>query len=178
MKIYTKTGDKGETSLIGGRRVLKSNIKIDSYGTVDELNAWIGLIADQRSAHKYQELLREIQGNLFVIGAQLASDPGKQVKELPKITSRSIEQLEQAIDIMDGGLQPLKNFILPGGSQEVSYCHVTRAVARRAERAVVALSEHEEIDELLIQYLNRLSDYLFTLARSIGKDMGVEEIPW
>ncbi len=176
MKIYTKTGDAGETSLLGGRRVSKADIKIDAYGTVDELNSWIGLIADQRITEDLQEFLRNIQNRLFVIGSLLASN--REIKELQNIEDADIVDLEKAIDVESANLPELKNFILPGGSTIVSYCHITRAVCRRAERIVVALTEYQQVDDVVLKYLNRLSDYLFVLARKIAKNENVEEIEW
>ena len=176
-KIYTKTGDKGETSLFGGARLPKSHLRIEAYGTVDELNSYIGLVRDCLSEESTRILLKNIQDRLFDVGSNLAVDPAKKM-QVPEIQSIDIEVLEQAMDQMDESLAPLKNFILPGGHTTVSFCHIARTVCRRAERNVVALSMHDEVDEILIQYLNRLSDYLFILARKIAADLGVEEITW
>ncbi len=176
MKIYTKTGDAGETSLLGGRRVSKADIKIDAYGTVDELNSWIGFIADQIPDLELRTFLRNIQSHLFVIGSNLATD--KEIKNLQNIENQDIENLEQAIDTESANLSELKNFILPGGSTTVSYCHIARAVCRRAERIVVALTEHQHVDDVVLKYLNRLSDYLFILARKIAKNENIEEVEW
>ena len=172
-KVYTKTGDKGETGLFGGRRLPKSHLRIESYGTVDELNSYIGLVNDN-----YQlPVLKKIQDRLFSIGSLLASDPEKNLLQLD-LQESDIEAMEKAIDKWEVELPPLKNFILPGGHTTVSFCHIARCVCRRAERRVVALSLEEEIPEIIIRYLNRLSDFLFVLSRKIGKDLGIEEIIW
>ena len=172
-KVYTKTGDKGETGLFGGRRLPKSHLRIESYGTVDELNSYIGLVNDN-----YQlPVLKKIQDRLFSIGSLLASDPEKNLLQLD-LQESDIETMEKAIDKWEVELPPLKNFILPGGHTTVSFCHIARCVCRRAERRVVALSLEEEIPEIIIRYLNRLSDFLFVLSRKIGKDLGIEEIIW
>ncbi len=185
MKIYTKTGDVGETSLFGGRRVLKSELRIDSYGTVDELNSWIGLLRDVQADAATRDLLKEIQDRLFTLGATLAADPDNHKLKTPDLHESDIEVLEKAIDAMDEQLEPLRNFILPGGHVHVSYCHLARTVCRRAERLCVALhhsagsagaTNPEEL--IAIKYLNRLSDYLFTLSRKMAKDLGAEEVNW
>ncbi|MEM7105096.1 MAG: cob(I)yrinic acid a,c-diamide adenosyltransferase [Bacteroidota bacterium] len=180
-KIYTKTGDKGETGLFGGKRLPKHHIRIETYGTVDELNSFLGLVGDAiRQTGQLDEavnLMRSIQNNLFTIGSSLATDPEKSAI-IPGIDNQDIEALESSIDKMDKVLPPLKNFILPGGHIAVSYTHVARCVCRRAERLSVALDHEESIDPLIIKYLNRLSDYLFTLARMVSQATGAEEIPW
>jgi cob(I)alamin adenosyltransferase len=180
MKIYTKTGDKGNTSLIGGTKVPKSDIRIDTYGTVDELNSWIGLINDQLADEEFRPVLKEIQDRLFTIGSSLATDADKEPKmKLPDLHAADIEFLEKKIDEMTAQLPPMKSFILPGGHVAVSSIHVTRCVCRRAERLAVGMQQHELfVDQQVIQYLNRLSDYLFTLARYAGQKLGAEEIPW
>jgi cob(I)alamin adenosyltransferase len=178
MKIYTKTGDKGFTSLIGGTRVPKHNIRIESYGTVDELNSWIGLIRDQQINTDHKELLKQIQETLFVIGSHLASDPERSKMALPDFSIQEVELLEKTIDQMNGQLPELTHFILPGGSTVVSYCHLARCVCRRAERAVTYLAENSAVDELIIIYLNRLSDYLFVLARKLANELNVAENQW
>lgn len=178
MKIYTKTGDTGETSLLGGKRVPKSNLRIEAYGTVDELNAFIGLLKDQEVNYKRGTLLLEIQDRLFTIGAVLASEPGKANIKIPDLTERDLEILEKEIDQMDALLPPLRNFVLPGGHQVVSFCHLARTVCRRAERCTTALSEIEIVDNIIIKYLNRLSDYLFVLGRLIAVELGVKEVTW
>ncbi|MGA0560650.1 cob(I)yrinic acid a,c-diamide adenosyltransferase [Larkinella sp. VNQ87] len=179
MKIYTKTGDKGQTALIGGRRVSKAHHRIDAYGTIDELNSWIGLVRDQPVNENRKELLKEIQDRLFTIGAELATDPEKTVKKpLPAIQASDVELLEQAMDAMDAELPELRAFVLPGGHQAVSFGHLARTVCRRAERLVIGLNEVEPVDPLVIQYLNRLSDYLFVLCRKMTQELGAEEIAW
>lgn len=179
MKIYTKTGDKGTTSLIGGTKVLKSHLRIEAYGTVDELNSYIGIVQSKlRPQDKLLGLLAAIQSNLFIMGALLAADPEKSRMTLPDLKESDVEKLEHAIDAMDENLEPLKAFILPSGNENVAHCHVARCVCRRAERTVVRLSEQAPVDQILIIYLNRLSDFLFTLSRKIGKDFGVEEVIW
>jgi cob(I)alamin adenosyltransferase len=180
MKIYTKTGDKGETGLFGGKRVPKNHARIEAYGTVDELNSYIGLVRDSisNSDTAKKDILKQIQDCLFTIGAKLAADPDKHNLWVPDILDTDISLLETAIDTMDADLPPLKNFILPGGHLAVSHTHVARCVCRRAERLVVSLSYETTVEEKLIQYLNRLSDYLFVLARQLSKDFGAEEIVW
>jgi cob(I)alamin adenosyltransferase len=178
MKIYTKTGDKGQTSLIGGTRVPKHHIRIESYGTVDELNSWIGLIADQDIGGHKKAILKEIQDRLFTIGSSLASDPEKSRMVIPDLTVSDIELLETEMDCMNEELPELKHFILPGGSSTVSYCHLARCVCRRAERITVHLAEESKVDEKVMIYLNRLSDYLFVLARKIAHDLQVAENEW
>jgi len=178
MKIYTKTGDKGHTSLIGGTRVPKHHLRIESYGTVDELNSYIGLIRDQDIAAKHKDILKEIQDRLFTIGSSLASDPETSKMKIPDLHTADIELLEKQIDLMDNELPALRHFILPGGSNAVSFCHIARCVCRRAERLSVHLSEDSFVDDKVVVYLNRLSDYLFTLARKIGNEQQVTENQW
>ncbi len=185
MKIYTKTGDKGTTALYGGTRVPKHHLRIESYGTVDELNSYIGLIRDQKIDVKSIESLIRIQNELFTLGAMLATPPEKEVlkngKErlnIPKITDTSITMLETEIDVMNKELPQMTNFILPGGHQTVSFCHISRCVCRRAERLVTALNETDVVNPDILTYLNRLSDYLFVLARKLTKDLTANEIPW
>jgi cob(I)alamin adenosyltransferase len=185
MKIYTKTGDKGTTALFGGTRVPKHHLRIESYGTVDELNSYIGLIRDQSIDVTTINSLIKIQNELFTLGAMLATPSEKEVlkngKErlnIPKVNLTSIEFLEQQIDIMNESLPPMTNFILPGGNQTVSFCHIARCVCRRTERLATALHESEPINESILKYLNRLSDYLFVLARKLTKDLSAKEIPW
>lgn len=178
MKIYTKKGDKGETGLIGGTRVSKSNIRIDAYGTVDELNSWIGLIRDQPMDEATKTFLIHIQDRLFTLGSHLARDPKKQGMKLPDITEADITALENAIDKMNEVLPEMKSFVLPGGNTLVSYCHVARCVCRRAERCVVHLANGEQVEEIVLKYLNRLSDYLFVLSRKLSHDSNAAEIPW
>jgi cob(I)alamin adenosyltransferase len=178
MKIYTRTGDDGTTSLFGGKRVSKSDVRIESYGTVDELNSFIGLVRDQEVNHKRKETLVAIQDRLFVIGSMLAVEPGNTKVKIPTITAEDVAFLEQEIDQMEDQLTPLRNFILPGGHPSVSYCHIARTVCRKAERTVIALSTQDDVNPLLINYLNRLSDFLFVLARMNAKELGAEETPW
>lgn len=177
-KIYTKTGDKGKTSLIGGTRVPKHHLRIESYGTVDELNSFIGLLNDQDIDKEVKMFLLEIQDRLFTIGSSLASDPEKSKMKIPDLLESDVQALESRIDDMQNVLPVMKSFILPGGHTIVSYCHIARCVCRRAERNITHLSENEEVNELVLIYLNRLSDYLFVLARKLGLDLKVEEIPW
>jgi len=177
MKIYTKTGDQGQTGLFGGRRVSKGHLRIEAYGTVDELNACVGLVRDQLSDEKGRDCLKEIQDRLFIVGANLASDPQKELPK-PDIRASDVDLLESEMDRMDASLPELRNFILPGGHPLVSTCHLARCVCRRAERMVVVLAGEESVDPILIQYLNRLSDYLFILSRHIAADLGVEEVTW
>ncbi|MEZ4916338.1 MAG: cob(I)yrinic acid a,c-diamide adenosyltransferase [Chitinophagales bacterium] len=177
MKIYTKTGDLGETSLYGGKRMSKANIKIDAYGTVDELNAHIGLVKDVCGEIQHDILLK-IQENLFVIGAFLATPADKENKFFENVNEKDIEVLEKQIDLMNESLKPLTKFILPGGHQYVSYCHITRTVCRRAERIVVDLSSVENVNLLIVKYLNRLSDYIFVLSRFLASKLNVSEIEW
>jgi cob(I)alamin adenosyltransferase len=178
MKIYTKTGDKGQTALIGGTRVAKSHLRIDTYGTVDELNSYIGLVRDQMVNAGRQHLLVEIQDRLFTVGASLASDPEKSTREIPDLHESDVEVLEREMDAMDEELPTLRMFVLPGGHPSVSHCHVARCVCRRAERLVIRLSEESYVDELIIKYLNRLSDYLFVLSRMMAQELDAEQIPW
>ena len=179
-KIYTKTGDLGKTSLIGGTRVPKSHLRIETYGTVDELNSFIGFLYDQLTQESPKNTLREIQDRLFTIGSSLACDPEKEPKmKLPDLKEEDVTLLEAEIDEMNKVLKPMKSFILPGGSMPVSSAHIARCVCRRAERNCVGMLEHEMfIDPVVIKYLNRLSDYLFVLARYIGHLTGVSEIEW
>jgi cob(I)alamin adenosyltransferase len=178
MKIYTKAGDEGKTSLIGGNRLPKSNVRVEAIGSVDELNAHIGVLRDQPVNRTRQELLNEIQENLFVIGSLLAATGDRKPDFLPEFNEKAVNTLEEAIDEMEKQLTPMKYFILPGGHPDVSACHLARCVCRRAERSLVRLHEAEDINKALIIYLNRMSDYLFVLARTIGHEHQVEEIPW
>ena len=178
MKVYTKTGDSGETSLFGGKRVPKFDARIEAYGTVDELNAWIGLIRDQEIYQGHITMLLEVQDRLFTLGSILAADPDKPKLKKPDLYESDIHALESAMDSMEEGLEPMKHFVLPGGHTIVSYCHVARCVCRRAERLSVLLSETESIPPVVIQYLNRLSDYLFVLSRKLSVELSATEIPW
>ncbi len=184
MKIYTKTGDKGTTLLIGGTRVPKHHIKIETYGTVDELNSYLGLLRDKISVAYHDELIN-IQNRLFTLGSFLALDTEKQMlaNGKPRLDIKPIGQddinfLEKKIDEMDRLLPPMTNFVLPGGHEQVSICHICRTVCRRAERKVTYLNENETVSPELIKFLNRLSDYLFVLARKLTIDLQVKEIPW
>ncbi|MDR0228084.1 MAG: cob(I)yrinic acid a,c-diamide adenosyltransferase [Flavobacteriaceae bacterium] len=185
MKVYTKTGDKGTTALFGGTRVPKHHIRIESYGTVDELNSYIGLIRDQEINVLYKEVLIQIQDSLFTVGAILATDPekailknGKERLNIPKISAEDISLLENEIDRMEDSLPQMTHFVLPGGHTTVSFCHIARCVCRRAERLSVHLNELEPVDESVLMYLNRLSDYLFVLARKLTFDLHAEEVKW
>lgn len=185
MKIYTKTGDKGTTALFGGTRVPKHHIRIESYGTVDELNAHIGLLRDQDIGQHYKDVLINIQDRLFTVGAILATDPekaklksGKERLNIPKISDVDIQQLEDEMDAMNEALPPITHFVLPGGHQTVSFCHIARCVCRRAERLATALNDMEPFQPATLIYLNRLSDYLFVLARKLSYDLKANEIKW
>jgi cob(I)alamin adenosyltransferase len=178
MKVYTKTGDKGLTSLIGGTRVSKSHLRIESYGTVDELNSYIGLIACQEIDSHYKEVLKEIQDRLFTIGASLATDVERSRMEIPDLRDQDITFLEAEIDEMSTQLPPLRHFVLPGGNTIVSYCHLARCVCRRAERLVVALAENDLVEVKITIYLNRLSDFLFVLGRKLAIDTEAVENIW
>lgn len=179
-KIYTKTGDKGVTGLIGGSKVLKSHVRIESYGTIDELNSYIGLCADLLHYSESKTTLKEIQDRLFTIGAELAVDPEKNSQtKIPDLHDADISLLETEIDRMTAALPEMKFFILPGGHATVSHIHIARCVCRRAERICVGMqAEGIAIEAIIIRYLNRLSDYLFTLARFTGMQLGAAEIPW
>ena len=178
MKVYTKKGDKGKTQLLGGSMVNKNHIKLECYGTIDELNAFIGNIYDQEISSFHKEILLKIQNQLFNLGSIISFDGKKDKIKLPNVTAENIEMMEKAIDKMEETLPMLKNFILPSGHPTASICHIARTVCRRAERNLVALGQEEIIDNLHIQYLNRLSDYLFVLARAILKENNAIEIEW
>lgn len=178
-KIYTKTGDKGETSLIGGTRLPKQHIRIEAYGTVDELNAHIGLLRDVTPVETFTfELLLRIQDRLFTMGSHLAADPEKNKMTLPELFDEDVTALEHAIDKMNESLPEMKHFVLPGGHIHVSYAHIARTVCRRAERAVLKLAENERVAPILPQYLNRLSDYIFVLSRFMGQELKANEMKW
>lgn len=180
LKIYTKTGDKGTTSLIGGTKVPKSHLRIEAYGTVDELNSYTGLCRDLLTDEKCREVLLEVQDRLFTIGSSLACDPIKEPKmQIPDLKESDISLLENEIDRMNDAVPPMKSFILPGGHPVLSHLHIARCVCRRAERCCVRLEEESlEADSIILKYLNRLSDYLFVLSRYTGHLLKVEEIPW
>jgi len=185
MKVYTKTGDKGTTALFGGTRVPKHHIRIESYGTIDELNSYIGLIRDQEIDKLYKTTLIEIQDQLFTVGAILATDPKKatlksgiQRLNIPKISNKEIEKLEKQMDLMEESLPPMTHFVLPGGHQTVSFCHIARTVCRRAERLASHLNSIEPFQPETLMYINRLSDYLFVLARKLSVDLKAKEVKW
>ena len=178
MKIYTKKGDKGKTQLLGGSIVNKDHVKLECYGTIDELNSFIGNIYDQDLKEFHKEILLNIQNQLFNLGSVISFDGIKDKIKLPNITTKNIEMLEKEIDKMEESLPMLKNFILPSGHPSTSKCHIARTVCRRAERNLVTLSKTSEIDNLHLQYLNRLSDYLFVLSRAVLKENNAEEIEW
>jgi len=185
MKIYTKTGDSGTTGLFGGTRVPKHHIRIQSYGTLDELNSWIGMLRDQEIAAPHREQLLRIQDRLFTAGAQLAVDPdkerlkdGSERLQIPFLSATDVESLETAIDQLDESLPPMTHFILPGGHPVVSTCHIARTVCRRAERMTTLLDEHSPVPAEILAYLNRLSDFLFVLARKLSLELGADEIKW
>ncbi|HEY3385830.1 MAG TPA: cob(I)yrinic acid a,c-diamide adenosyltransferase [Saprospiraceae bacterium] len=176
-KIYTKTGDDGTTGLFGGARLPKDNIRIEAYGTVDELNAVIGWLMSTFKDQDTNHLLQTIQSRLFTVGSNLASQPGKNMIT-PDLLGEDVALIEQAIDRMQDTLPPLKHFIMPGGSSSVSAAHLARTVCRRAERRCVTLGQTSEVDPIILLYLNRLSDFFFVLARWLGAKEGVEEIKW
>lgn len=178
-KVYTKTGDTGTTGLIGGTRVPKHHLRLEAYGTVDELNSYVGLIRSHDIEAKSKEILLTIQNKLFLIGSRLATDEEKSdLKQKLPIEEADILLLEQEMDRMDEELEELNNFVLPGGSVVNGYCHVARTVCRRAERRANQLSNEVDINPLLLKYLNRLSDYLFVLSRKVLLDVGADEIKW
>lgn len=177
MKIYTKKGDEGTTQLIGGNRVSKAELRIDAYGTVDELNSYIGFLRDHEIGDTYVEQLIEVQDRLFTMGSLLASEPGAKM-QLPELHQKDIELLEQWIDEMDAELEPMRSFVLPGGHKAVSAAHICRTVCRRAERKVVSLAYKNEVPDLSLKYLNRLSDYIFVLGRKLAHDLNIKETPW
>ncbi|ARV08968.1 ATP:cob(I)alamin adenosyltransferase [Winogradskyella sp. PC-19] len=185
MKIYTKTGDKGTTALFGGTRVPKHHIRIESYGTIDELNSHIGLIRDQAIDPMHKKVLMEIQDRLFTVGAILATDPekatlknGKDRLNIPKISEADIKLLEENMDSMNATLPPMTHFVLPGGHQTVSFCHIARTVCRRAERLASHLNDLEPFQPETLMYINRLSDYLFVLARKLSHELQADEVKW
>lgn len=178
-KLYTKTGDKGKTSLLGGKKVSKADLRIEAYGNVDELNSFIGHLKDNESVeNRLKQQLYWIQEHLFSIGSILATESDFSGFELPKVSQTEVQQLEVWIDKFDKEVPPLKNFILPGGHPAVSLAHVCRTVCRRTERSIISLSTEEPVDESILQFMNRLSDYLFIFARAISHILGVKEVPW
>jgi cob(I)alamin adenosyltransferase len=178
MKIYTKTGDTGTTALFGGKRVSKGDLRIDTYGTVDELNSWIGLLRDQPVNEKRITILLEIQDRLFTIGSILATEPGNSKVKIPSLQESDVTELEHQMDNMDAELEPMRFFVLPGGHQSISFGHVARTVCRRAERLIVTLHNVEPVDPFVIKYMNRLSDFLFVLCRKMTQELKVQETPW
>lgn len=185
MKIYTKTGDNGTTGLYGGTRVPKYDSRIEAYGTIDELNSFIGLLRDQDIKTEDRQFLIQIQTDLFTVGAILATPVEKEILKngkkrlnIQRIEQEDIEQLEREIDVIDAQLEPMTHFVLPGGHPTVSYCHVCRSICRRAERLSDYLNSETPVDAQVLIYLNRLSDYLFVLARKLTKDLGIEETKW
>lgn len=177
-KIYTKQGDKGSTTLLGGSKVPKYHQRIEAYGTLDELNSFIGLVRDHTSIEHVRTFLKKIQDEVFTLESRLAAETEEATKMLPNISEKNITEMENEIDRMENELPPLKNFILPGGHPAVSYSHVARTITRRAERTTLRLAEEIEVNTLIIQYLNRLSDYFFVLARYLGKANNAQEIIW
>jgi len=178
LKIYTKTGDDGTTALFGGKRVSKADLRIETYGTVDELNSWIGVLRDQDVNAKRKEIFIEIQDRLFTVGAIRATEPGNTKVKIPALLEEDVVRLEKAMDEMDAVLPPMRFFVLPGGNVSVSFGHVARTVCRRAERLTIALNNAESVNPLVIKYLNRLSDFLFMVCRMMTHETGAEEIPW
>lgn len=178
MKIYTKTGDLGTTSLFGGKRVSKAELRIETYGTVDELNSWIGVLRDQEVNTSRKEIFLNIQDRLFTIGSHLATEPGNTRVKIPALAEEDVLFLEQQIDRMESDLPPMRSFVLPGGHSSVSFGHVARTVCRRAERLVIALHQSEPMEPMVMKYLNRLSDYIFVLTRQMARDLRAEESPW
>lgn len=178
MKIYTKSGDTGTTSLLSGKRVSKSHERIEAYGNIDELNGYIGYLAETKINENRKTFLRNIQKNLFVIGSALASGEDHSKINIPEIYDKEVKKLEKEIDALDETLAPLKNFILPGGNQDICFAHIARTICRRAERSTVRLGEHEDVPQIIITFLNRLSDYLFILSRKMASDYNTEEVKW
>lgn len=178
MKIYTKTGDKGKTSLLGGSRVAKYHLRIEAYGTVDELNAQIGVLRSGEINNDIKEVLISIQSMLFTAGSQLATEPGKAKVKIPTLKEEAITFLENQIDKMEEDLPPMRNFVLPGGHPSVAAAHVARTVCRRAERIVLHLKDESDVPEPVTIFLNRLSDFLFVLSRKLSQDLGAKEMPW
>ena len=178
MKIYTKTGDRGTSSLLGGQIIPKDHPRLEAYGTLDELNSWIGLLGDYMEEEGLRRELRIVQDRLMRASGILATEKAEDMEKLPVLSEDDISSLEKSIDQMDANLPPLQSFILPGGHPVVSFCHLARTTCRRAERLSVKFIKDSVQTAILVKYLNRLSDYLFTLARKIAKDFKVEEIPW
>ena len=178
MKVYTKHGDQGQTSLLGGTRVPKHHLRIEAYGTVDELNSWMGMLKDQLVALPFKAFIKQVQDNLFTLGSHLAADPAANRMSLPEITEADVLELEQSIDAMETNLPMLQNFVLPGGHPANSTAHVARCVCRRAERITVQLHEDSPVAAVILRYLNRLSDWLFVFSREMTRLAGAEEVSW
>lgn len=178
MKIYTKTGDKGTTALIGGKRVPKNHIRIEAYGTTDELICFLAALRDKEINKGHKDFILMVQEELMIVSTLLAADCDDCLDSLPKLYTKSIVKLEKEIDKLETDLPPLLSFIIPGGHEAVSTCHIARTVCRRTERTVLTLSEEDEVPEVVLKYFNRLSDYLFVLARAIAKELKVDEIIW
>lgn len=178
MKVYTKTGDTGTTALFGGKRVSKADGRIDAYGTVDELNSYIGMLRDQEVNLARKDELIEIQDRLFTVGSILATEPGNTKVKVPQLNEEDVVFLEKKMDTMNELLPEMKFFVLPGGHQSVSFCHIARCVCRRAERLAISLLDEAEVPEIVIKYLNRLSDYLFVLSRMMTQELSAEEVTW
>jgi cob(I)alamin adenosyltransferase len=178
MKIYTKTGDKGKTSLVGGQRVPKNHIRIEAYGTVDELMSYMALVGDLITDTEFKKIILEIQDRLMTCSSILAFEGNNESIKLPQIINSDIEFLEKQIDNMNESLDPLNYFILPGGHPVISHCHIARTICRRAERTAITVTEEFEVPENVIKYINRLSDFLFTLSRKLAKDLNIDEITW
>jgi cob(I)alamin adenosyltransferase len=178
MKIYTKTGDKGTTALIGGKRVSKAHARLEAYGSVDELIAYVGLIRDQAIDLNYKQMLITVQDKLMVCASELATDEDYSGKRLPLINDNDLLFLENAMDAMEATLPPLSHFVLPGGHTTVSFCHIARTVCRRAERQAIRLNDEHAVDPMVLRYINRLSDFFFMLSRKLTQDLNAEEIFW
>ena len=178
MKIYTKTGDEGNTSLLGGKRLPKYHLRIEAYGTVDELNSFLGHLADHEVSQTHQSFIREIQETLFSIGSHLATEPDNSLVKLPEISTTLLESLEESIDRMEEALTPLKNFILPGGHPTNSLAHICRSICRRAERRIAQLHHSSPVDPQILAIFNRLSDWLFVFSRFISAQTQTKEVEW
>lgn len=179
MKVYTKKGDKGLTGLIGGTRIPKHHIRIETYGTIDELNSYFGLLRDQEIKEEDRSFILFIQDRLFTLGSLLAADPDNNKMTLPELAADDVVLIEDKIDLMESSLEPMKSFVLPGGHQTVSFIHISRCVCRRAERLVSALNEESSVTyDIGLQFLNRLSDYLFVFSRYMTKELKAPEMPW
>ncbi len=179
MKVYTKTGDKGKTSLIGGEKVYKDEAQIEAYGTVDELNSYLGLVRDYNQIQSHEkDFIISVQNDLFVIGSLLAESKEKNKMKLPQITEQMIDNIESEIDILESKLEPMKFFVLPGGHKLISHLHIARCICRRAERRIVTISNQIEVSPIILKYINRLSDYIFVLSRYMAFKLDIKETPW